>query len=473
MAGTGTARPGSAKANNRVVELFAGVGGFRLALERSGWQTVWANQWEPSTKVQHAADCYNSHWPDGTLVNEDIATVIDDVPAHDLLVGGFPCQDYSVAKTLNQARGLQGIKGVLWWSIYEILERRRPKHVFLENVDRLLKSPASHRGRDFAIILSCLDRLGYMVEWRVVNAAEYGFPQRRRRVFIVATQVPRRSKIDATQTIFDRGVLARALPVWPVDDLDQHLDVPDVVLAAPDEITAHWPSPKVTPFREAGVMWRGQAWTRKVEPNYDGKFKALADVLQPEEQVPDSFFIPDAQLKRWEYLKGSKSEDRTARNGHRYRYQEGAIAYPDPTDRPARTILTGEGGSSASRMKHVIQASDGRYRRLTPIELERLNGFPDDWTKTGMPDTRRAFMMGNALRTCCPSCKEGRGAASPALPIIRGRSWSVSSRSDARLPRASSAGALASSGLLSPKYRDEASLKARRHRSSPMHPVGI
>ena len=127
MAGNGAARPGSANANNRVVELFAGVGGFRLALERSGWRTVWANQWEPSTKVQHAADCYNLHWPDGTLVNEDIATVVDKVPAHDLLVGGFPCQDYSVAKTLNQARGLEGMKGVLWWSIYDILERRRPR----------------------------------------------------------------------------------------------------------------------------------------------------------------------------------------------------------------------------------------------------------------------------------------------------------------------------------------------------------
>ena len=142
-------------AGNRVVELFAGVGGFRLGLERSGWRTVWANQWEPSTRVQHAADCYRFHWPDGTLVNEDIATVVDKVPAHDLLVGGFPCQDYSVAKTASQARGLEGMKGVLWWSIYDILERRRPKHVFLENVDRLLKSPTSHRGRDFAIILSC------------------------------------------------------------------------------------------------------------------------------------------------------------------------------------------------------------------------------------------------------------------------------------------------------------------------------
>ena len=397
MAGTGAARPGSAKADNRVVELFAGVGGFRLALERSGWETVWANQWEPSTKVQHAADCYNLHWPDGTLVNADIGTVVDQVPAHDLLVGGFPCQDYSVAKTASQAKGLQGIKGVLWWSIYEILERCRPKHVFLENVDRLLKSPTSHRGRDFAIILSCLNGLGYMVEWRVVNAADYGFPQRRKRVFIVATRLPSRSSVDATSTIFDQGALARALPVWPVDDMDQRLAVPDLALAAPEEITEHWPSPRLTPFMEAGVMWQGQVWTMRVKPNYDGKFRTLGDVLVPDEDVPESFFIPDAKLPRWEYLKGSKSEERMAGSGHRYRYQEGAIAYPDPIDKPSRTILTGEGGPTASRFKHVIETADGRYRRLTPVELERLNGFPDDWTNSGMPDTRRAFMMGNAL----------------------------------------------------------------------------
>ena len=144
-------------------------------------------------------------------------------------------------------------------------------------------------------------------------------------------------------------------------------------------------------------MWRGQVWTREVEPNYDGKFLTLGDVLVPDEEVEEPFFIPEGQLARWEYLKGAKAEDRMAKNGHRYRYQEGAIAYPDPTDKPARTILTGEGGSSPSRFKHVIRTGSGRMRRLTPIELERLNGFPDDWTKTGMPDTRRAFMMGNAL----------------------------------------------------------------------------
>jgi DNA (cytosine-5)-methyltransferase 1 len=216
-------------------------------------------------------------------------------------------------------------------------------------------------------------------------------------VFIVATRLPQRTKVDPTPTIFDRGVLATALPVWPVDDMDQRLEIADLPLAAPEEITLHWPSARISPFRDSGVMWQGRVWTHTVKPNYDAKFLTLGDVLVPDDEVPEVFFIPDEQLSRWEYLKGSKSEERIASNGYSYRYQEGGIAYPDPTDRPSRTILTGEGGISPSRFKHVIETTDGRRRRLTPIELERLNGFPDDWTNTGMPDSRRAFMMGNAL----------------------------------------------------------------------------
>jgi DNA (cytosine-5)-methyltransferase 1 len=392
------ARRGSA---DRVVELFAGVGGFHLGLREAGWEVIWANQWEPSTKTQHAADCYRAHFGSDILVNEDINLVLDQVPEHDLLVGGFPCQDYSVAKTLSQAEGIEGKKGVLWWAIYQILEDRRPRFVFLENVDRLLKSPATQRGRDFAIILACLSDLGYMVEWRVVNAADYGFPQRRRRVLIVAEhhgdQQPGWG--SPLQWLYEQGVLARSLQVWPSDDVDVHLALPDLEFHAhPSEITAKfgWGN-KVTPFLNAGVMWNRQVWTRKVEPNFDGKHQTLGELLVPDEEVPESFFIPDSQIAQWEYLKGAKREPRRAANGHEYFYTEGAVTFPDSVDQPSRTILTGEGGSTPSRFKHVIQTPNGRLRRLTPVELERLNGFEDDWTDTGMPDGRRAFMMGNAL----------------------------------------------------------------------------
>ncbi|HYO19050.1 MAG TPA: DNA (cytosine-5-)-methyltransferase, partial [Dermatophilaceae bacterium] len=214
----------------RVVELFAGVGGFRIGLEGSGWEVVWANQWEPSTKAQHAFDCYATHFRTGEHVGEDIHEVMDeaeagrlDIPDHELLVGGYPCQDYSVAKTLSQAAGIVGKKGVLWWEIHRLLRLKQPQFLFLENVDRLLKSPSTQRGRDFGVMLSTLADLGYEVEWRVVNAADYGFPQKRRRVLIVgrlASEHPR----DASEVIYE-GTLARALPVHARHRLAAQADV--------------------------------------------------------------------------------------------------------------------------------------------------------------------------------------------------------------------------------------------------------
>jgi DNA (cytosine-5)-methyltransferase 1 len=388
----------------RVVELFAGVGGFRIALERSGWQTVWSNQWEPSTKAQHASDCYVTRFGDGGHVNDDISVVMDraevgdvQLPDHELLVGGFPCQDYSVAKTLNQAHGLIGKKGVLWWEIHRLLRLKRPPFLFLENVDRLLKSPAGQRGRDFALMLASLSDLGYEIEWRVVNAADYGFPQKRRRVYIVG----RRRSLDAEPggLLYRDGALPRALPVEQEPSLVLGLG-PNFTLEGgyPTLTEAFGSSKGETPFRNAGLMRDRRVWTLDLKPEWSGKPTTLGEILEPPEAVPPQYYIPDEQLKTWQYLKGAKREQRTHReSGTPYFYVEGPIPFPDRTDGPSRTILTGEGGSSASRFKHLIQVPDGRYRRLTPRELERLNGFPDDHTATGMPDGRRAFMMGNAL----------------------------------------------------------------------------
>lgn len=389
-----------------MVELFAGVGGFRLGLEPHGWKTVWANQWEPSTKAQHAADCYRAHFGPDSINNEDINEVVQHIradgsgpiPDHDLLVGGFPCQDYSVAKVRSQAHGIVGKKGVLWWAIHRILETKKPRLVFLENVDRLLKSPASQRGRDFAIILACFADLGYLVEWRVVNAADYGFPQRRRRVFIVAHHVgeePDPGWRGPIAWMSEDGSLA-GLPIEAPAASD--IDAPDLKLEGDlAELTDTFGVGNVTtPFRSAGVMWRRAVWTRAVTARYSGTMHTLRDVLELDDEVPDSFFIPTDQLSRWIYLKGPKNIPRVAKNGHEYMYSEGGIAFPDPLDHPSRTILTGEGGVTPSRFKHVVETDSGHFRRLTPLELERLNGFPDNWT-IGMSDGRRAFMMGNAL----------------------------------------------------------------------------
>jgi len=406
----------------RVVELFAGVGGFRLGLEglsdlqgnnggRPGrWRVIWANQWEPSTKQQHAFECYSARFSSGIHSNEDISTVdLETIPCHDLLVGGFPCQDYSVAKLLNQAHGIQGGKGVLWWSIHRIIEAKRPRFVLLENVDRLLKSPGNQRGRDFAIMLATLSDLGYLVEWRVVNAADYGFPQRRRRVFIVAQRkehlLPAPEGFDGFSWITRSGIIARALPATSPNGVSEH-PKSLVLEGAPHEISERFGQGRAaSQFMNAGVMLDRVVWTRTVAPEYTGPYVTLGSILLDESEVPDEYFIPadrlgdpDAPARgTWRYLKNAKREERTHKgSGRTYMYSEGALTFPDRLDRPGRTVLTGEGGSGPSRFKHVVQTDSGHFRRLTPVELERLNGFPDGWTE-GMSDIRRAFCMGNAL----------------------------------------------------------------------------
>ncbi len=387
----------------KVAELFAGVGGFRLGLEKNNFQVVWSNQWEPSTKIQHASIVYEARFGKENHSNEDINEVVtrnvEEIPDHDLLVGGFPCQDYSVATTLHNSKGLKGKKGVLWWSIHSILENKKnkPKYLFLENVDRLLKSPAKQRGRDFAVMLQSLNDLGYAVEWRVINAAEYGMPQRRRRVFFIgyhkSTEIYKRlQKSNKINWLTEEGTIAHAFPVSKTNSIQEIELKGDLV-----EITNNFnKNGKLSPFQNTGLLVKGKVYTTKTEPNYDGDKTVLADVLQNGEVTPE-FFIDEKDKDKWEYLKGAKTIERKSPDGFIYKYSEGGMVYPDALDNASRTIITGEGGKSPSRFKHVV-VSDRGLRRLTPIELERLNMFPDNHTKLeGITDTKRAFFMGNAL----------------------------------------------------------------------------
>ena len=401
----------------KVIELFAGVGGFRLGLEANNtkskkhYKIVWSNQWEPSTKLQHASDVYKLRWPkDKNHSSEDIAKVIkedfDSIPNHDLLVGGFPCQDYSVARTLSHASGLKGKKGVLWWSIHSILKKKgddAPKYLMLENVDRLLKSPSTLRGRDFAIMLASLSDLGYAVEWRVINAAEYGMPQRRRRVYIMAYRVNSSMYSNilelegngiASNWVSESGIMQEAFPMefsemffnsWKIEGSLEDISENNI-----DFNTSK------RPFANAGIMINRQVYSSKGSPIYDGKFTILKDIVLDEKEVPKEFYIANDALDKWEYLKGRKKEKRSTKSGYEYSYNEGPVGFPDSLDKPSRTIVTGEGGSSPSRFKHVVETKSGKLRRLTPIELERLNMFPDRHTE-GAGDTKRAFFMGNAL----------------------------------------------------------------------------
>ena len=380
-----------------ICELFAGVGGFRLGFERldSDWKTVWFSQYEPLTKSQWAHDCYIQHFGDSPDLNgeyhtNDDISIVDKntIPDHTLLVGGFPCQDYSVAKTLSSSEGIEGKKGVLWWQIVDVIAAKKPYFCIFENVDRLLKSPAKQRGRDFGIILSCLYYYGYDVEWRVVNSASYGSAQRRKRTFIFAyrsdTIYCRKTREQTNEDIIKNGFMAKAFPIREILNYRTDTIITDIYDAS-DIFEFE--------FESAGVCTDGIITTAKIVEKHE-PIKTLRTIL--ENNVDEKYYIPKEQMKKWRYLKGKKRIDRVSKTGFEYVFSEGAVPFPDSLDRPGRTMLTSE--ATLNRSSHVIRDPEtNRLRVLTPMETERLQGFDDDWTNTGMSDRVRYFCMGNAL----------------------------------------------------------------------------
>lgn len=393
-----------------VVELFAGVGGFRVglnniegfdengkAIENRDWKFVWANQWEPSTKTQPAYECYKSRFGD-ECVNQNIQEVDKTtIPNHTLLVGGFPCQDYSVARSLAGEKGIHGKKGVLFWDIADILEAKKPPFVLLENVDRLLKSPSTQRGRDFGIMLRTFDDKGYNVEWRVINAAEYGARQKRRRTFIFAWRKDTNynkslSSFDNLEVMYKQGVFAKTFPIQQERvDVNHSIDISNNKY----EDTVIMTEEFKYGFENTGCMIDAIVRTEKTTPVYVEP-TPLKDVLTHD--VDESFYLNALQDEKFAYLKVAKRIPRTRPNGEPYFYSEGACAYPDLLISPGRTMLTSEG--TTNRSTHVVADLDtGRKRLITPVEAERLQHFPADWTNTGMTKRNRYFMMGNALVT--------------------------------------------------------------------------
>lgn len=391
-----------------VVELFAGVGGFRCGLnnvtlkdgkvvESNKWDFVWSNQWEPSTKIQHAFECYVKRFGESSAhSNEDINSIDKKkIPDHTLLVGGFPCQDYSVARSLSKEKGINGKKGVLWWDIADILKTKKPPFVLLENVDRLLLSPSTQRGRDFAIMLRTFAESGYGVEWRVINAGEYGFVQRRRRVFIFAfhksTEYYKNiKKSNFDDIIFNDGIYAKSFPIQNNPIIEIEYDLSNDKYKDLVEISDNFRGA----FYNSGIMINYQTKSIKVSPASE-PITPLRSIIE-NSTVDPKYFIEENATEKWKYLKGGKKIQRYKPNGEPYFYTEGSMDFPDSLDKPARTMLTSE--SSVNRSSHIVNdILSNKLRLITPIEAERINGFPDNWTDTGMPDKRRYFMMGNAL----------------------------------------------------------------------------
>jgi DNA (cytosine-5)-methyltransferase 1 len=408
----------------KVIELFAGVGGFRTGFEQASnrFETVLANQWEPGSKVQHAANVYRKQFGDDVLVNEDLNVLLKNdysFPNHDLLVGGFPCQDFSVANTLSRSKGLEGTKGNLWYAIAELIKRKEPKYCLFENVNRLLLSPALERGRDFAYMLATLNDMNYGVEWMVVDASAYGFPQKRKRVFFMCYKegTPEYNNLKKNNS----SVLKRAFPFEKKESSSTQLSFPlsnFLGSGTPVDVLKRFnPAPKKTKsaykynspkkFFQYGTCIDREYDTYDIIPTYDGSYTLLGDIIV-KDTVSEEFYVDNKALEAWKAEKGGYTRTRTTKDGFTYDISFGKMDLYDGLDEPSRTIITAEGGKSVSRMKHLIQTASGKSRRLIPLELERLNMFPDNFTAIGLNDsgeeypvldTRRAFLMGNAMVT--------------------------------------------------------------------------
>ena len=422
----------------KVAELFAGVGGFRIALE--GWngksaiskytkpvsnnyKVVWSNQFEPSTpKSQIASWIYESRFKKGIHSNINIENVkTEELEKHkiDVLVGGFPCQDYSVASLLKNSKGLIGKKGVLWWQIHRILAelKKKPDYLILENVDRLINSPNKQRGRDFAIMLASLNDLGYAIEWRIINAADSGFPQKRKRIFILGYKkgsvVFNKMIKKNTSFILDNTILNEAFPVEV--NCNKEIEIQKIE-GTLEFISKSFNLKHVkSPFLNSGKCWNREFISIKQKSIISKKQTPLKSILQKSEDIPDDFFVNEEivldEEKGWAYHKGSKKVPRIDKlTGHKYTWSEGNMDLTENLNLPIRTIITSEGGKAPSRSRHLIKVESSKginsYRRLTPVELERANMFPDEFTKNyknanskleTVNANKRAFFMGNAL----------------------------------------------------------------------------
>jgi DNA (cytosine-5)-methyltransferase 1 len=300
----------------KICELFCGIGGFRLGLENasSKFKTIYANELD-----KWAASIYRHHWSDDTLQEKDIKNLrAEDLPDFDLLVGGFPCQSFSVA---GKRRGMQDSRGMLFYEILRIAKAKQPKMLFLENVSGLL---SIEHGRVFETMLRALAELGYFCEWKVLDSQFFGVPQQRRRLFIVAH----------TPTHGGGGTT-----VFPIGNSSSVY------------------------FEKAGE----QKVCSTIMASYPNRGGGGTYIVQPR---------PNA-----------KSEDQ-------FRVYANSV--------PTLMARMGTGGGNVPLVLHADQG----MRRLTCIECERLQGFPDNWTLTGLTtrgeqinisNTQRYKTLGNAV----------------------------------------------------------------------------
>lgn len=257
----------------------------------------------------------------------------------------------------------------------------------LENVDRLLISPKEQKGRDFLIMLAVLNKHGYNVEWSVLNAADYGYVQRRKRVFIFAQKW--NSKIDKVIDFSKNNetILTKNLKINKTEIINEKI----INKINIQEISNRG---KMN-FYNYGYMIKGKIKTIKSKAIHNGKYTSFKNIL--EKNVDEKFYLNEDQKNRIFITKDGGKKFRTTTSGFTYTYSEGKMSrFDNLGNKPARTMLTSEG--SINRSTHIVKEGT-KYRFITPTEAEKLNGFDKNWTSSISSVNRRYFVMGNALVT--------------------------------------------------------------------------
>lgn len=343
----------------KTIELFAGIGGFRLAAEENNIETVWANDID-----EKAVSVYKYNFGENSIVEGDIHKYLGEIPAHDILTGGFPCQPFSKA---GKKKGIDDYRGTLFEVIVNILEEKQPKFFILENVNSLLYM---NNGSHFKTILSALSSLDYKIEWRVFNAVSFGLPQHRERVIILGSKV---NKFNESYFL----------------DKDEEEKIPNKVV---DEISRYnrWHSieDSKNKFKNWGMAINGFFVTESVaEKNYKPQIK-LKDIME-EDYKPEFDFTEDTlnRIKNSDYVNKFY-------NGVQILYNQAGGA------RMGYTIFGTEGTSptlTASSSRHYERYKVGdKFRRLTNIEYARLQGFPDHHCDNILP-YHQYKLYGNAV----------------------------------------------------------------------------
>lgn len=327
--------------NLKSIELFAGIGGFRIACDNLGIETIWANDIDDKASL-----VYNHNFRPQSLIQGDIRQLYESIPPHDILTGGFPCQPFSAA---GKKQGIRDPRGTLFEIIVEIIKNKNPRYFVLENVKRLLLMES---GQHFATILDSLSTLGYLIEWRVLNSLNFGLPQNRERVVIIGSKTQYPTSVLLTKQEID-FVNQRTINYFYHPESWK-------ILSKHDKVFEYW-----------GVALNGKFLSSdtKIFPSNHTK-KRLKDILQGE--VDESFDFTVDTIKR---IPNSNLINKYV-NGVEIIYNQGGGA------RMGYTIFGTNGiaptlTSSTSRHYERYKIGD-RFRRLTNIEYARLQGFPDN-----------------------------------------------------------------------------------------------